>query len=52
MVKGSPPSINEIPSWESCIVGKHQRDSFPSTSYKDKDWLELVHTELCGPMQN
>ena len=51
MVKGLPSSINESPC-ESCIVGKHQRDSFPSASYRAKDYLELVHTNLCGPMQN
>ena len=49
---GLPPSINEIPSCENCIVGKHQRDSFPSSSYRAKECLELVHTDLCGPMQN
>ena len=47
-----PPSINEIPSCESYIVGKHHRDSFPSSSYRAKECLELVHTDLCGPMQN
>ena len=52
MVTGLPPSINEIASCESCVVGKHQRDSFPSSSYRAKECLELVHTDLCGPMQN
>jgi len=47
-----PPLINQNPSCESFIVGKHQRDSFPSTSYREKECLELVHTDLCGPMQN
>ncbi|KAL4575763.1 hypothetical protein LXL04_011848 [Taraxacum kok-saghyz] len=37
---------------ESCILGKHARDSFP----QDKAWrasspLELVHTDICGPMK-
>ena len=52
MVKGFPSSINETPSCEICIVGKHQRDGFASASYRAKDCLELVHTDLCGPMQN
>ena len=51
MVKGFPSSINETPC-ESCIVGKNQRYSFPSASYRSKHCLELVHTYLCGPMQN
>jgi hypothetical protein len=29
MVKGFPPSINQIPSCEIFIVGKHQRYIFP-----------------------
>ena len=52
MFKGFPSSINETPSCESCIVGKHQGDSLPWASYRAKDCLELVHTDLCGPMQN
>jgi transposase InsO family protein len=52
MVTGLPLSMNDIPSCESCIVGKHQRDSFPSSFYRAKECLELVHTDLCGPMQN
>ena len=52
MVTWLPPLINEIPSCESCIVGKHQWDSFPSSSYRAKECLELVHTDLCGPMKN
>ena len=51
MVKGLSSSINETPH-EICIVGKQQRDSFKSASYRAKYCLELVHIDLCGPMQN
>ena len=38
-------------SCESCILGKHQRDSFPHTAtYRDKEPLEIVHIDLFGPM--
>ena len=37
---------------ESCIISKHKRNSFPNaTTYRAQDLLELVHTNLCGPMQ-
>jgi hypothetical protein len=46
------PIINEQknPS-ESCILAKHQRDSFPNASYKEKEHSELVHIDLCGPIK-
>ncbi|KAM1003727.1 hypothetical protein ACFX2C_004014 [Malus domestica] len=39
--------------YDGCQFGKQHRDWFP----KEKAWrasnhLELVHTDLCGPMQN
>lgn len=46
------PSIKEVQEiCEGCALGKHHRESFP----KDKAWrattpLELVHTDVCGPI--
>ena len=53
MVKGLPMIDIQNSSCESCILGKHQRDNFPwvATS-SSKEPLELVHTYLCGPMQD
>jgi hypothetical protein len=51
MVKGLPTLIVSTPLCESCIIAKHQRDSFPRASYRAKDRLEIVHTDICGPMQ-
>ena len=51
MVKGLPHLFDQLSPCESCIIGKHQRASFPSSSYRAEDRLELVHTDLCGPMQ-
>jgi hypothetical protein len=36
---------------ENCILGNHHRDSFPTASYRAKENLELVHTNLYGPME-
>ena len=39
-------------SCESCKSGKHHREKFISgVSNRAKEPLELVHTDLCGPMQ-
>jgi hypothetical protein len=51
MVKGFPIINEQKKSCESCILAKHQRDSFPDASYREKEHLELVHTDLCGPMK-
>ena len=51
MVYGRPP-IHELKEvCEGCALGKHNRGPFP----KDQAWrakapLELVHTDVCGPM--
>ncbi|GBP26968.1 Retrovirus-related Pol polyprotein from transposon TNT 1-94 [Eumeta japonica] len=39
----------------SCIVcceGKQTRLPFPTSTSKSRNTLELVHTDLCGPMEN
>ena len=44
------PNI-EAPSnpCEGCILGKHQRDSFPiRNSRRAEQSLELVHIDICG----
>ncbi|CAN0856784.1 Retrovirus-related Pol polyprotein from transposon TNT 1-94 [Linum grandiflorum] len=38
---------------EPCQLGKQHRDSFPSqSSWRAKKKLELIHTDVCGPMQD
>lgn len=38
---------------ESCIISKHCRDPFPKESKtRTRDKLELIHSDVCGPMQN
>ncbi|KAM1223589.1 hypothetical protein ACFX2G_043549 [Malus domestica] len=53
MVHGLPHLENIDGVCEGCQFGKQHRDWFP----KEKAWrasspLELIHTDLCGPMQN
>ena len=43
---------NDIEDCESCVLGKMHRLPYPKKSeHKSKTILELVHTDLCGPMQ-
>jgi hypothetical protein len=52
MVEGLPMLKNENVSCEGCALGKMHRDEFPSNLDKKKrDVLDLVHTDVCGPMQ-
>jgi len=37
---------------EACAFGKQHRDEFSAVKYRKQwDTLELVHNDLCGPMQ-
>jgi hypothetical protein len=37
---------------EGCIFGKQHKESFPvGKSYRARDPLEIVHSDICGPMQ-
>ncbi|KAI5333494.1 hypothetical protein L3X38_023625 [Prunus dulcis] len=52
MVLGLPEIklVNEV--CEGCTFGKHCRDSFPKeTTSRATIPLELIHTDVCGPMQ-
>ncbi|PKA48313.1 Retrovirus-related Pol polyprotein from transposon TNT 1-94 [Apostasia shenzhenica] len=52
MVDGLPSIdvMNEV--CEGCIYGKHQRSSFPvGKSWRARKPLQLIHADICGPMQ-
>jgi hypothetical protein len=52
MVKGLSCIQQPPNSCESYILGKHHREKFVSgVSYREKSPLEIVHTDLCGPMK-
>ena len=47
------PNIDEIREvCEKCQLGKQHREPFPlRSSWETHHRLELVHTDLCGPIQ-
>ncbi|KAJ4807357.1 polyprotein [Rhynchospora pubera] len=46
------PMIHDIKFCEGCVYGKHSRSSFPKhPGRKTEGILDLVHTDLCGPMR-
>ena len=52
MVKGLSSIEQPTCSCESCILEKHHREKFIyGVSCREKAPLEMVHTDLCGPMQ-
>lgn len=45
-----PPLIpKDLPVYESYIEGKMSKRSFIAKGYRAKEYLELVHTKVCGP---
>jgi hypothetical protein len=52
MVEGFPPFQEPVTSCERCILTKKHMDIFSrGVSYRENEPLELVHIDLCGPMQ-
>ena len=52
MVHGLPSLEKDFEVCEGCKLGKQHRDSFPAEStWRAQFPLELVHTDICGPMQ-
>ena len=52
MVKGFPLIDRLERVYEGCIFGKQHRETFPvRKSYRARTPLEIVHSDICGPMQ-
>jgi hypothetical protein len=52
MVEGLPMLKNENVACDGCALGKMHKDEFPSNLDRKKRYvLDLVHTDVCGPMQ-
>lgn len=51
MVKGFPILNEQGSSCESCILGKHQTHFFLEASFREKEHLGYIHTNLCGPIE-
>ncbi|XP_033145473.1 uncharacterized protein LOC103839411 isoform X1 [Brassica rapa] len=53
LVKGLPKFKVKKEACEACRLGKQSRKSFPKESQtKTREKLEIVHTDVCGPMQH
>jgi transposase InsO family protein len=51
MVRGLPRIEHVGELCDSCLAGKQRRRSFPKTArYRADEQLELVHSDLCGPI--
>lgn len=44
------PQVEPFPACESCLEGKMTTRLFKADGYRAKDMLELIHSNLCGPM--
>lgn len=52
MVEGLPELISEHLECEACALGKQHRDEYHvHTKKKQRELIELIHTDVCGPMQ-
>ena len=52
MVKGFPLIEKRERICEGFIFGKQRKESFPlGKSYRARDQLEIVHSDICGSMQ-
>ena len=50
IVIGLPTISEKFCNCEICVLSKHKRDSFPSSTSRAKEPLALFHTDICGPM--
>jgi hypothetical protein len=51
IVRDLPKIIDSKHVCEDCLVGKQHRDSIPkSSNWKSTKRLELVHSDICGPI--
>ena len=59
-LSGLQQMVKGIPSFDSvhdsicqgCALGKHVKKKFPSSHTRSKGILDLVHSNLCGPMSS
>ena len=46
----SPLDVNVLPIYEPYLEGKMTMRPFKAKGYRAKEVLDLVHTDLCGPI--
>ena len=53
MVSGMPNlDFSQKEICKGCSLGKNVKKSFPSSMHSSKDILELIHSDICGPMSS
>jgi transposase InsO family protein len=52
LVKGLPTFKKENSKCEACILGKQKREAFPTSSWRATKYLELIHSDICVPMES
>jgi hypothetical protein len=54
--KEAVTGCNSVPATEGtcvpCLQGKHHRGPFPKDGKRAVNLLDLIHSDLCGPMEN
>jgi hypothetical protein len=53
MVRGFKPMVRfegTHPVCEGCMKGRQSREAFPDAEHRGRDLLELVHSDVCGPI--
>jgi hypothetical protein len=50
LVKGFPTFKRENFKCEACIFGKKTQEAFPTSSWRETKYLQLIHSDTCGPM--
>ncbi|KAJ7959769.1 Retrovirus-related Pol polyprotein from transposon TNT 1-94 [Quillaja saponaria] len=51
MVYGLPFIDHPNQLCEACLIGKHARKSFPKEATRATEPLQLIHTDVCGPIK-
>jgi len=51
MTKGLPGFVNYLPSCSACQFGKQHRRSFPKSTWRALQKLQLIHTDVAGPQK-
>ena len=52
MVKGLSTFKKEFGKCEAFIIGKKQRDPFFTSTWRANICLQLIHSDICGPMES
>ncbi|MCO5562671.1 hypothetical protein L7F22_016299 [Adiantum nelumboides] len=51
MCQGMPPRLSPIDLCEGCLLGKFSHKPFPRSHTRSTQVNQLVHSDLCGPME-